>query len=187
MNEVIIKNSLVDFPRLEQIKKYVNQTNPLSGDCAEVGVFTGGTAYLICENTQKRVYLFDTFEGLPEVTQGIDLHHKGDFTSSIAHLTNVLRPFNNYMILKGIFPRDNRAIVENKKFAFVHLDVDIYPSTKECLEFFYPRMVQGGVIVMDDYNLGSCPGVPKAFDEFMADKPEKEFVDVQGQRSFVKL
>ncbi|PIZ94190.1 hypothetical protein COX84_05420 [Candidatus Micrarchaeota archaeon CG_4_10_14_0_2_um_filter_49_7] len=50
-----------------------------------------------------------------------------------------------------------------------HIDVDLYQSTVDCLNFFYPRMQAGGVIISHDAHLG---GVNKAFEEFFKDKPE---------------
>ena len=60
-----------------------------------------------------------------------------------------------------------------EKFCFASLDCDIYESYKECLEFFYPRLVPGGVVLFDEYNDPPWPGCNKAVDEFLADKPEQ--------------
>jgi O-methyltransferase len=58
-------------------------------------------------------------------------------------------------------------------FCFVHLDCVIYESYRQCLAFFYPRMVAGGVILLDEYRDPPWPGCTQAVDEFVADKPEK--------------
>jgi O-methyltransferase len=55
----------------------------------------------------------------------------------------------------------------------VHLDCVIYESYMQCLKFFYPRLVRGGVIVVDEYNDPPWPGCTQAVDEFLANKPEK--------------
>lgn len=54
---------------------------------------------------------------------------------------------------------------------FMHLDVDIYESTRCALEFLDHRLVKGGVVVVDDYGFVTCPGVKRAVDEFVLDKP----------------
>ncbi|MCP4540392.1 MAG: hypothetical protein GY832_24910 [Chloroflexi bacterium] len=59
----------------------------------------------------------------------------------------------------GLFPKTG-AFVSEKEFSFVYLDVDVYQSTKESLEFFYPRMTKGGIILSHDYQY---PGVRQAF------------------------
>ena len=75
----------------------------------------------------------------------------------------------------------------DKKFSFVHLDVDIYTSTLEALKFFYPRINRGGAILSHDYP--GAVGVKKAFDEFFEDKPEIviELPTGTGQALVIKL
>ncbi len=165
----VVNNTLVDYPRLLKIQEELDNTDGLEGDIAEVGVYKGGTALWIALNAagmSRKIFLFDTFDGMPE-TAAVDLHQKGDFAdTSIQHVDNLLKDSYDYAMYKGIFPRVNSEYVAHRKFSFVHLDVDIYPSVKECLEFFYPRMLKGGVILLDDYNEPNCPGAKLATDEF---------------------
>lgn len=164
---IIRPNTLVDKPRLDFIVHYILETRNLEGDVAEVGVYKGGTARLITQYTGKKIFLFDTFEGMPIVSK-VDLHKKGDFAdTSVKHVASILVG-NNHSIYKGTFPGQNAEYVEFRKFSLVHLDVDIYDSIKECLEFFVPRMVKGGVILLDDYLEPNCPGAKLAADEFCA-------------------
>jgi hypothetical protein len=72
--------------------------------------------------------------------------------------------------------------VKDRQFSLVNFDVDTYESTKKCLEFFYPRMNPGGVILSHDYI--TAPGVQKAFDEFFVDKPEP-VVETAGSQCIV--
>jgi len=55
----------------------------------------------------------------------------------------------------------------------VHLDCDLYESYRTCLEFFYPRLSMGAVVLFDEYNDPTWPGCNKAVDEFLADKKER--------------
>lgn len=169
----VLSNTIVDTPRLEKIVQYLEMTKDLPGDNAEVGVYKGGTSYLISwASRDKKLYIFDTFDGMPE-TDIQDLHQRGDFgDTSFGQAYNLLRARNNVYIYEGEFPKDSSDVIENKKFSFVHLDCDIYKSVKESLEFFYPRMVVGGIIVFDDYAEPNCPGAKIAVDEFLKDKPE---------------
>lgn len=170
LDKQITKNTLVDYPRLDKLIYYIQKTKWLPGDLAEVGVYKGGTAYLLRQfsSISKKLYLFDTFEGLPEVNQ-YDLHHKGDFNDTslqkVDELLNTSK-FLNYSIYKGIFPNENSEYIKHKTFSLVHLDVDIYDSIKNCLEFFTPRMEPGGVIILDDYNEPNCPGAKLAANNF---------------------
>ena len=64
------------------------------------------------------------------------------------------------------------AEVADRRFSLAHVDVDLYQPTLESMEFFYPRLSAGGILVCDDYGSRKCPGAYKAVNEFMADKPE---------------
>jgi hypothetical protein len=154
-----------------QIFNAVINTIKIPGDIAEVGVYRGGSSKLICEAKGNRpLHLFDTFEGLPDSSVNDSKRfHKNQYLSSLEYIQGLLKGFPNIYFYKGLFPT-TAGPVSQKKFSFVHLDVDLYESTKNSLEFFYPRMSKGGVIISHDY-LGS-KGVKAAFDKFFDDKPE---------------
>ncbi|MEI9934809.1 MAG: TylF/MycF/NovP-related O-methyltransferase [Ferruginibacter sp.] len=157
------------------IYRLVKQTAKIEGDIAEVGVYKGGSAKIIAEvKGNKRLHLFDTFEGMPSVEASIDLHKKGDFNdTSIESVKGYLAKYKDVFFYKGYFPSSTEGTDCPKlKYSFVNLDVDIYESTKSSLEFFYDRINKGGMILSHDYGAISCPGVKKAFDEFFIDKPE---------------
>ena len=145
----------------------------LDGDMAEVGVYQGGSAKLIAEvKNEKELYLFDTFEGLPKVSEkdthfGTSYWKTGEFSNtSLENVENYLSNYKNIYCYKGKFPETSEPI-KTKKFSFVHLDVDLYQSTMDCLNFFYPRMITGGIILTHDYHTS---GVRDAFEEFFQDK-----------------
>ena len=142
------------------------------GAFAEVGVFRGASAKLICEAKGRApLYLFDTFEGLPgEVGENDGRFKKGMFMANEGKVRERLSKYPAVTIYPGIFPNTAEPI-KDLKFSFVHLDVDLYGATKRALEFFYPRMLSGGRILSHDY--GQCEGVWRAFDEFIVGKPEK--------------
>jgi O-methyltransferase len=162
------------------------------GDLAEVGAYQGGSSKLISEaKGDNHFYVFDTFEGLPEV-QEIDKSNnkwecnfeKGEFNSDFDDVKNFLSKYENVEVHKGLFPKETGKYVKNKEFIFVHLDVDIYSSTLECLKFFYPKMEKGAVLISHDYI--TAKGVKKAFDEFFEDKPETVMELASTQCLFVK-
>lgn len=172
-----------------QIYMTVRETGKISGDIAEVGVYRGGTAKVICmARENKSLHLFDTFgEGLPEPGKYDDSQwEKGAFklpNSEFNMIKQRLSGETNVFFYQGIFP-DSSGPVKDKKFSFVHLDVDIYQSTLDCLEFFYPRMTNGGVIISHDYH--GAAGVKKAFQEFFETKPEAIIVLSTSQCLIVK-
>ena len=141
------------------------------GDIAEVGTYEGGSARLICEAKGDRTfYVFDTFEGLPEAAEADGkVHRVSQYKVSLESVQEYLKDFPNVHLYKGLFPETSGPI-EDKTFSFAHFDVDLYESTRACLEFFYPRMIVGGIMLSHDYSI--LAGVRQAFGEFLEDKPE---------------
>jgi O-methyltransferase len=159
----------------------------LEGDIAEIGVYQGGSARLICKyKGNKAFHLFDTFEGLPELSKydTSNEFHKGQFNdTSFELIGKLLSEYPNINIHKGYFPETAGPVLD-KKFSLVNFDVDLHKTTHDALEFFYPRMVEGGIILSHDYV--NADGVRKAFDDFFANKPEPILVVSDTQCLIVK-
>ena len=159
----------------------------LEGDLAEVGVYQGGSAKLICEvKKDKKLYLFDTFTGLPEVSEN-DTHfgekhwYDNEFSNtSVESIKKLLNKYDDVHIIKGIFPESGKEIID-KKFCFVHLDVDLYRSTIDSLRFFFPKMVGGGIILIHDYH---SDGIQKAFKEFKAEN-QIHLIELTGSQAMI--
>jgi len=137
----------------------------LDGEMAEVGVYKGGTARLICEvKGSVPLHLFDTFQGLPEPSeQDEDFFQKGWYAGELERVRDYLKRYENVFFYAGAFA-ETAAAVSDRVFSFVHLDVDLYQSALECLEFFYPRLQVGGVLLGHDYQM---PGARKAYTEYL--------------------
>jgi O-methyltransferase len=154
------------------------------GAVAECGVYRGGTAIILAElaaSFERETYLFDTFEGMPETDASKDLHVKGDFVdTSLASVSEYLSSCRNVVFRPGYVPA-TFAGLEEQRFAFVHIDLDIFQSVKDAVSFFYPRLAPGGVIVFDDYGFPSCPGARAAVDEYFSAHAEEPFVLRTGQ------
>lgn len=147
----------------------LHAVDKIPGDIAEVGVAHGGTAKLLSYFKKgRKLFLFDTFEGLPEPSEcDGPAFWKGKFAASYEKVCDYFHDNEEVYIFKGLFPQTGRPI-EDKTFALVHIDCDLYQSALDCLKFFYPRLNAGGVIITHDY----AAGVKKAFQEFFADKEE---------------
>jgi len=148
----------------------------LDGNFAEVGVYRGGSAKLLCHTKgNKCLHLFDTFEGMPNtVTPSIDIHRPGDFDhTSLGDVKVYLSSYDDLVFHEGFFPSTAiTAQLQSQAFCLVHIDVDIYQSTLDSLRFFYPLLTPGGIILSHDYGSRACPGVRLAFTEFFAEKSE---------------
>jgi O-methyltransferase len=163
-----------------QIISALNATRKIPGDIAELGVAYGASAKLICEySVERQILLFDTFQGLPKPGKQDAGSRQalcgGEFTCSLEDVSSYVAN-GRCRYFKGLFP-DTAAAVADRKFSFVHLDVDLYESTLAGLEFFYPRMSPGGIIVSHDYP--TLRGVDRAVNEFFANKPEP-IIEVAG-------
>lgn len=140
------------------------------GSVAEVGVFRGDFAKCInAAFPSTPLYLFDTFEGFPEC----DLDNKMEDSAaearrydatSVEYVLSQLPHPENALIRKGYFPDTAMGIQDS--FKFVNLDLDLYAPTLAGLRLFYPKMVDGGVILVHDYFSAVYPGVKKALEEF---------------------
>ena len=144
----------------------------VGGVMAEVGVFQGCSAKLISLAAEPmELHLFDTFEGLPEPLRcERQAMRKGHYAASLEAVSRYLADQPNIIFHKGLFTGEGVACTD-RMFSFVHLDVDLKQGTRACLEFFYPRMLPGGVILSHDYSY--LDGVREAFAEFLATRPER--------------
>ena len=147
--------------------------NNIPGEFAELGVYKGYTARLIHHYAPERILnLFDTFEGFPEKSMVADKEKANNpitkklFTdTSVKQVEKLISPQNeNVEFHVGYFPETIPPGFESKKFAFVHLDADLYEPTLAGLNFFYERMSVGGFMLIHDYN--AWIGTRMAVDEF---------------------
>ena len=154
---------------LECVELYqaVQAFEKIAGNLTEFGVYKGGTVAQMLSASQKRLYLFDTFEGLPH---GEDKFAQGEWHGSIGEVQRNLSHWSHRVEYHpGWFPRSAEGL-ESLRFSFVHLDVDLYQSTRDALEWFWPRVTPGGAVLSHDYL--ESPGVAQAFDEFFARRSE---------------
>ena len=166
--------TLVDLLRCHILYQAGIASQGVPGHAAEVGVYKGGTAYILARTLGNRtLHLFDTFTGMPEADPSKDLHRKGDFAdTTVEAVQGLLREFGDRIqIHKGFFP-DTAGDIHGS-WSFVHVDADIYKSVLDCAAFFWPKLPVGGIMVFDDYGFPSCPGAKKAVDEYFSPIPKK--------------
>ena len=158
----------------------------LDGDMAEVGVYQGCSAKIISmASGATPLHLFDTFTGLPNPNADERTRlRRGQYASSLVSVQDYLVDQRNISFYSGVFPETSTPIAD-LRFSLVHLDVDLKTSTLDCLEFFYPRMVPGGVILTHDYSY--LHGVRAAFAEFCAGRRERPVELPSSQAMLIKL
>jgi hypothetical protein len=172
------------------IMHLLKESAHLNGDIAECGVFQGATlvpiTYMLHVFGDKRnIYGFDSFEGFGpaaavesanDSTGHIDLETEMFQRTSVSLIKNKLHltrtNTRNLHLIKGYFEQ-SLPECKDHAFSFVHLDCDLASSYITCLEFFYPRMNQGGFILFDEYLDPIYTAATEAIDNFFEDKPVK--------------
>lgn len=174
-----INSSFVDTQvnaRINFLRDYAEMSKDLLDDTlcvAEGGVFQGEFAKLINEYFPKQtIYLFDTFEGFDQ--RDIKIEKESDFSEYEANHLSItseemvlgkLPHKDKAIIRKGYFPETAEGL-ESKKFVFVNLDFDLYNPILEGLRFFYPKLVDGGCMLVHNYYNPGYKGVKEAIDIF---------------------
>lgn len=159
---------------LEAAAKEIYRNN-VGGAVAELGVYRGDFSRFIAQLMPDRtLYLFDTFEGFDDRddsgNDNKEIFHNSymdggwNFRGTSVEIALERIGFHDSVIVrKGYFPETSKGL-EDEKFAFVSIDTDLFESTKNGLNFFYPRMSAGGYIFVHDF--AELQGVRKAVYEF---------------------
>jgi O-methyltransferase len=185
-------HTLVSPERAWMLLHLMRHALALPGDFAEFGVFRGGTALLAAgvlrdARETRALHLFDSFAGMP-VTSAGEPFAQGDFgqTSEAAVRALVTPTGANVKFHAGFIP-DTFKGLEIPRLAFAHVDVDLYQSVLDSIEFVYPRLVPGGILVFDDYGFPSCTRAREATNLAFAGRREKPIYLPTGQALVIKL
>lgn len=122
----------------------------------ELGVYQGGITRMMLEEGFD-VYACDTFNGIAGSGKN-DLHKNGEFSSG-----DISDYINGAKIIKGELPASLEGF--RAEIGFAHFDLDVYEPTKDCIEIIWPMMVDGGIMVFDDYGGWTTSGVMMAVNE----------------------
>lgn len=169
--EIAAPRTLVSPDRCYVLYTLLGQAAHVPGDVWECGVYKGGTAAMLAALLQekaptKRLYLFDTFEGMPETDAEKDWHKKGDFSDTSRESVTAYVGHPDLCVVRQGFIPTTFAGLETAQIALAHIDVDIYKSIIDSLEFIWPRLSLGGFVIFDDYGFRTCPGARAAVDDF---------------------
>ncbi len=190
--------------RALNLVKFFESSLGVEGARAECGVFSGFSALLLCKTAGLHLpgyqgedfHLFDSFQGLSDIRQedlvypggdgsGKSRYSKGDMSVPLQFVRDVFKNYPRVATNKGWIP-GVFANMPERRWSFVHIDVDLYEPTLGSLEYFYPRMSVGGVMVNDDYSSPDFPGAGAAWDEFCRNKGARSLALDTGQAVIVK-
>ena len=168
--------------------------NDIAGDFVECGVFMGASIVCMIRTLQhfigakpRDIWLYDTFEGMPEQNPELDIFHDpaqyplwdqikrddgsggsnwvhGPIDSVKANVNRTGYPEDRLRYVKGMVEQTLPEWAPDR-IALLRLDTDYYSSTKHELTYLYPRVVSGGVVIIDDY--GAFKGCKQAVDEYI--------------------
>ncbi len=178
----IVAHTMIGLKRLDNLQFCVDEaiTNGVRGDLIETGVWRGGAAIFMRAMlkaygvTDRCVWVADSFEGLPPPNTGkyphdanSRLHESRELAVS---LEQVQANFERYGLLdgqvrflKGWFC-DTLPVAPIERLAVLRLDGDMYQSTMDALVSLYPKVSQGGYVIVDDY--GCIPACRQAVHDY---------------------
>lgn len=172
------------YKRIYSLYQIAGKQSELSADFAECGVFAGMTTFFTASKCKSKYVALDSFEGLSKpVEKDGDHFSEFDLRAPIEVAEKTLSRFENVSLIKGWIP-DSFSQLEESKYSFVNVDVDLYEPTIESIKYFWPRVVSGGVLICDDYGSNKTPGARAAMNEYF-DKARLEVLDT-GQAIIFK-
>jgi hypothetical protein len=174
----LLKNYDIQW-RIHVITYFANVVKNLEGDFVDCGVNTGFCPMAVIKYTDfeklgKKYYFFDTFQGMdPRFSSSYEMerHNKLGYGSQVNVFENVQKRFAEYNveIIKGAIPETLNSFKGNK-VAYLSIDMNCVIPEVEALNFFWDKMVKGGVIILDDYGYPGCSNQKQAHDEFAKSK-----------------
>lgn len=171
-----------NLARSMAIADVFRRTLSVPGHVAEFGCWQGANIVFLAKllkiyepNGNRVVYGFDSFKGLSAFSSadGPGVKLAGKYHGAINNLKSVLNLYDlndDVILVRGLIERTLRTFLDRHpalSFSFVYCDTDLYQSTKLILELMHPRLVKGGVFVLDEWNYENVPGEGIAANNFL--------------------
>ncbi len=158
-----INNSL--YARLYILRQLATQQKD-KGNFAECGVYAGMSMFFVADLCKNKFIGIDSFEGVSEPGEyDSDYFKSKKLSISISFAEKILKNFDNVDLYKGWIPEVFNKL-NDEQYSYVNIDVDLYDPTKNSIEYFWPRLIKGGVLICDDYGSDKTPGARKAMNDF---------------------
>lgn len=172
-----------DYVRLATLELLCRRLEDVPGAAAELGVYRGFFARCINQLLpERRLYLFDSFEGFTEEACATDSFQAAHRNTAIDKVLPIMPHPENITVKPGFFPGSLDGLEE--RFCLVSLDVDFYQATLDGLRYFWPRLEKGGYLMLHDWGSPKLSGVAKALADFEKEKelriPVVPLCDVGG-------
>lgn len=182
--------TLVDVYRCYELWDLAKQAELVEGAILEIGVWRGGTGCLLAlAAPAKIVYLADTFTGVVKAGAKDTRYVGGEHAEASEHTVRRLLAsagVTNARVLTGVFPDDTACHVSGP-VSLLHIDVDVYQSGKDTVEWALARLPVGSVIVFDDYGFSGCEGITQLVRELRKSLHDFAFIhNLNGHAIFIR-
>lgn len=163
---IAASSSVNPFEKLKLMADHFLSVKNLLGAVADLGACRGGTSYILHKLApEKELHIFDTWEGTP-YDDPLCHHKKGEWAVDQEDCMKLVGLDKTTCYHPGVFPQEDFGEpFDNKQYCFVYVDMDTEQATRDAINFFWPRLVPGGKLVIDDYGWHACGGVKVAVDE----------------------
>ena len=187
-NGFYLTASVERFSKFATHMEFFRRVSAVPGEIIECGVFKGASLSRfikfreLFENTySKKIIAFDTFGEFPSAVYEPDREKRDAFIreagsksierNQLIAILDELGLYKNIELIEGDILEtvpEYKAKNPHLKISLLHVDVDLYESTKVCLEQLYPLVVKGGLVILDDF--GAFAGANKAIDDYFSNK-----------------
>lgn len=137
------------------------------GDFVECGSYAGFSSKVLANNCKQTLHLFDSWEGISELSDFDNKYYETQkWICNLETIQEKLSDFNNVKYYKGWYP--DRFSEVDKEISLLHIDASLYNSTKTSLEYFWPKLIKGGYLIVnfhEGYSTGPEKAVMEMFDE----------------------
>jgi O-methyltransferase len=183
---------------LYQLALQAVQTAP-NLDMIECGCFWGHSTLLLARllkanGFQGKLHVFDSFEGLSPFdsedngkffnTEAEIEPLRAQFKSNELKVRELLKDFSFVEFYPGWIP-DRFDEVKDAQISFLNVDVDLYKPTLQSLDFFFPRLMSGGSVYLDDYGSNNFPGARKSVDEYLLTEEGNRLIRMPFGSAFI--
>ena len=157
-----------DYVRLATLELLCRRLDTVPGAAAELGVYRGFFARCINQLLpERKLYLFDSFEGFAQEACASEAFQAAHRNTAIDKVLSIMPHPERITVKPGFFPGSLEGLEE--RFCLVSLDVDFYETTLEGLRYFWPRLEEGGYLLLHDWGSPKLPGVAKALADYEAE------------------
>jgi O-methyltransferase len=188
------KDALVVKTQAYELWQLVEETHHLHGDIIEIGTWRGASLIIMATKmasmqSSSTIYGCDTFEGVVKSSHKDNYYKDGMHSNTtLTYVQNRIAALqlSNIVLCKGIFPNETGNTVTSTQFRLCHLDVDTYQSAKDCVDFLWPKITIGGIMVCNDYGYPRTKGITQFVNELRQKNNSIVIHNLNGNAIIVK-